>query len=278
MEIRSSETRTAESLAARPLVTTHELHEMEGPHLYSIRWSAILAGLAVGLGIQVLLMLIGVAAGFAVFGAGQRPEGESITVAAGIWNTVSMLISAFIGGYVASRASGLRRTSDGMLHGVVSWGATMLFFSLMTGSVTGNALSRALGVATNTAVTATAARPGDSAVGELLSSLERGDRTSAIGVLENRFGMSSEQARRAADQALTMTGRSPAGADTRTGEVSNAAQAASAASAWLSGAILLSLLAGAGGGLLGARGSRRRALPDRHAVTTTVHRRVPTAG
>lgn len=282
MEIRSSETRTTQSVAAAAAADAVIEPDIEGTPLYSVRWSAILAGLAVGLGIHILLMLIGVAAGFAVFGAGERPAGESVTVAAGIWNTVSMLISAFIGGYVASRSSGLRRTSDGMLHGVVSWGATMLFFSIVTGSVTGNALNGVLGAATNTAAATAAARGGESGVGELLSSLERGDRSAAVSVLQNRFGMTPDQASRAADQALAMTGRSPSGAVVPPREVTtDVAQTASAASAWLSGAILLSLLAGAGGGLLGARGAQRRALPHRYegrTVTTTVRRRVPTPG
>ncbi|KON80518.2 hypothetical protein PA01_01635 [Azoarcus sp. PA01] len=279
MEIRS-ETRSMD-----PARVSSVTIEPEGTPLYSIRWGAVIAGFAVGLGVHVLFVLIGIAAGLAVVGAGERPEGESISIAAATWNTVSMLIAAFIGGYVASRSSGLRRTSDGMLHGVVSWGATMLFFAILTGSVTGNALGGMFGMAANTATTAAASAagaPGDSAVGELLSSLERGDRAATVDLLQNRFGMSPDQANRAAEQALALTGRSPSGADAQAGgERIDVARTASAASAWLSAAILLSLLAGAGGGLLGARGARRPIVParhERHTVSTTPRRHVPTAG
>ncbi|NMG54484.1 hypothetical protein [Aromatoleum aromaticum] len=279
MEIRS-ETRSVD-----PVGVSSVTIEPEGTPLYSIRWSAVIAGFAVGLGVHVLFVLIGIAAGLAVVGAGERPEGGSISIAAATWNTVSMLIAAFIGGYVASRSSGLRRTSDGMLHGVVSWGATMLFFAILTGSVTGNALGGMFGMAANTATTAAAsaaAVPGESGVGELLSSLERGDRAATVNVLQNRFGMSPDQASRAAEQALALTGRSPSGADAQAGggERIDVAQTASAASAWLSAAILLSLLAGAGGGLLGARGARRPIVPERHErhVSATRRRHVPTAG
>lgn len=278
MEIRS-ETRSVDPARVSSVTTL----EPEGTPLYSIRWSAVIAGFAVGLGVHVLFVLIGIAAGLAVVGAGERPEGESISIAAATWNTVSMLIAAFIGGYVASRSSGLRRTSDGMLHGVVSWGATMLFFAILTGSVTGKALGGMFGIAADTATTAAASAvvtPGESGVGELLSSFERGDRAATVNVLQNRFGMSPEQANRAAEQALAMAGRLPSGAQAQAEQI-DVAQTASAASAWLSAAILLSLLAGAGGGLLGARGARRPIVPERHehhVVSTTPRRHVPTAG
>ena len=53
----------------------------------------------------------------------------AIPLAAGVWNTLSMLAGALVGGYVAARASALRRIADGMLHGTVAWGATTLVFA-----------------------------------------------------------------------------------------------------------------------------------------------------
>jgi hypothetical protein len=240
--------------------------ETEGAPLYNIRWSAIFAGLAVGLGIHLLLMLIGMAAGLAVFGTGGRPDGSSLSVAAAVWNTISMVIAALIGGYVAARASGLRRSLDGMLHGVVSWGATMIFFVALTGSLTGNALSGLFGMASSP-VAANIASGSASTVGELLGSLERGDRSAAVSILRDRFGMTEEQAGSAADRAMAMTGSSPGsglGAGTTDEGMTDAARAASVASGWLALVILLSLVAGAGGGVLGARGARKRALPGGH--------------
>lgn len=227
--------------------------------LGGIRWPAVFAGLAVGLGVQLLLMLFGVAAGFAVYGAGGRPDGSSLSIAAGVWNTISMIIAALVGGYVAARSSGLRRHADGVIHGVVAWGAAMLFFAMLTGSVTGSALSGMFGA---TAAPPVAASSADSAsVGDLLSSLERGDRQRTANIMRQRFGLSEEQASLAADRALALAGRPEAAASPEAPrEVSDAAQTASAASTWLSVMILLSLLAGAGGGLLGARGARQRAL------------------
>lgn len=237
--------------------------EAEGISLCSIRWSAIFAGLAVGLGTNLLLMLIGVALGLAVYATGGRPEGSSIPIAAGVWNTFSMLVSALVGGYVAARASGLRRSLDGMLHGAVAWGATTLFFAILTGSVTGSAVSGAFGAA-STSFSAVAGAASETALTQLLASVERGDREGAVRILRDRLGLSEEQARRATDQAMSAAGRS-GGMPNRAGEVDTAVEAATAASAWLGAAILLSLIAGAGGGVLGARGARKRSQPGRYA-------------
>ncbi|CAL94354.1 hypothetical protein [Azoarcus olearius] len=265
------ETRTIEETGIEPEHTIYS----------GIRWGSVIAGFAVGVGIHLLLMLIGVAAGFAVYGTGARPEGESMSIAAVTWNTVSMLIAAFVGGYVAARGSGLRRTSDGVLHGVVSWGATVLFFAIVTGSVTGNALSGMFGMAATTAQSTAASPNNDAAMAELFASIQRGDRAAATAVLRERLGMSEEQAAIAVDQAMALRGQASNDVARREG-VTDAAQAASIASTWLSAAILLSLLAGAGGGMLGARGARLRSLPGRYGERRVVHartvHRVPTAG
>ncbi|MGH7230386.1 MAG: hypothetical protein ACREJU_03395, partial [Nitrospiraceae bacterium] len=46
----------------------------------------------------------------------------------GIWTGISMLISAFIGGYVTARLSGAFLRSDGIFHGAVVWGLNWLVF------------------------------------------------------------------------------------------------------------------------------------------------------
>lgn len=250
--------------------------------LGGIRWPAVFAGLAVGLSVYLLLMLIGIAAGFAVYGAGGRLAGSSLSFSAALGNTIGMFIAAMVGGYVAARASGLRRNVDGMLHGVVSWGAAILCFAVFTGSLTGNAVTGLFGMAVSTTISARGTDGPDSAtVGELLASLERGDRPAAVDILRDRFGLSQEQAGRAADRALAMSGRASAASPEARSDVSGAAQTASAASAWLGAMVLLSLLAGAGGGLLGARGARQRALHGRYDEQRVVHThgtRMPSPG
>jgi len=223
--------------------------------LYGIRWAAVLAGLAVGLGVHLLLLLIGAAVGPAVYGVGERPDGGSIALTAVIWDSISLLSAAVVGGYVAARGSGLRRRADGVLHAVTAWGAAMLCYALLTGSVVVSTLSGVLGTAAVSAGVVTV-EPSESSMSELMARLERGDRAGSVRMLRERFGLSSEQAERAVDRALALVGSSAPAAN-----FNDAAQAVSATSTWLSLVIFMSLAGGAGGGLIGAHGSFKRSRP-----------------
>jgi hypothetical protein len=250
--------------------------DADRPPLYSIRWAAVLAGLAVGLGVHLLLLLIGVSAGLVVFGAGEGTDAGNASLAAAIWNSISLLMAAVTGGYVAARASGLRRTADGVLHAVASWGASMLCYAalagLVAGSVAGSTLAGAFGMAGTTSGIATA-QNAESSISELLSGLERGDRAGSVILLRERFGLTPEEAERLADRALGMLGS--AGGVESDIDLRDAAQAASTTSAWLSLIILLSLAAGAGGGLIGARGSLKRSRPGHYREHRVIHTHVP---
>lgn len=244
--------------------------DADRPPLYSIRWAAVFAGLAVGLGLHLVLLLIGIAAGLVVVGLGDQADGGevSITIAA-VWNSIILLVAALSGGYVAARASGLRRSADGVLHAVAAWGASMLCYALIAGSVAGSTLAGTFGMAPTPASVATG-QSTESSMSELLTGLERGDRAGSVALLRDRFGLTAEQAERVADRALAMLGG--AGSPESDTNLSDAAQVASVTSAWLSLIILLSLAAGAGGGLIGARGSLKRSRPghyrEHHVVRT----------
>lgn len=94
----------------------------------TVRWSAVLAGMAVGIAVHLVLNLGGVALGLAL---NERGDAYGIPLGVGAWNTLSMLAGSLVGGYVAARASALRRIADGMLHGTVAWGATTLVFAVI---------------------------------------------------------------------------------------------------------------------------------------------------
>src|SRR4051812_26035720 len=87
--------------------------------LPSISWGAIFGGLASGLGMYLLLALLGIAAGLsAVNPQAAEPVGR-VPMFTTIWTGISMIASAFVGGYVATRLSGMSRLADGILHGFV---------------------------------------------------------------------------------------------------------------------------------------------------------------
>lgn len=107
-------------------------------------WGAIFAGVFVTIVIQMMLMLLGAAIGFASINPTreQNPT-EGLGLASAIWLIVTGLISTWIGACVAGRLSGGPRRADGMLHGIVTWCvATMTMFYLLAttlGSLIGGA-------------------------------------------------------------------------------------------------------------------------------------------
>jgi hypothetical protein len=215
----------------------------------NIRWSAIFAGLAVGLASNMLLMMLGTAAGLAFFDIDGADGGMSVPLAASIWNTVSMVISAFIGGYVAARGSGLKRVSDGVLHAASAWGMTLLLAVFMASTVSGatfNAMFPSLQQEQNVSDTARA-----------IGSIEQGDRQTAVDALQRNLGISAYQAQEIVDQVLALSGREEQVGASGRAAAQETLRAATLVSLWLTVATLLSLLAALGGGVAGAQGSRR---------------------
>jgi hypothetical protein len=220
--------------------------------VHAVRWAAVLAGMAVGIAIQLVLVLGGAALGFGLYESG-RPV-EPLPVAAALWSVAAMLTAALIGGYVAARASGLRRLADGVLHGAVSWGATTVLFALLTTTALGATLSGLFGLVVTQRPAAIETRGAVSTPLALavVDALNSGDRTSAVRRLQEQTGINAEEAGRYIDLGALLAGLPPAD---RAGARSTAA--AALASRWLVVAIALSLFAGVVGGGVGARGTRR---------------------
>lgn len=97
-----------------------------------VKWSAISAGWAVGLATQMMLTLLGLAIGAWSVDLREAQPAEGIPIGTGIWTGISMLISAFVGGFLTARLSGSYLRSDGLYHGVVVWGVNWLIFAWLT--------------------------------------------------------------------------------------------------------------------------------------------------
>lgn len=110
----------------------------------ALRWPAVLGGMVVGIAAQLLLMVVGVAAGLS--GTDNAAGSSAIPLVAGVWKAASLLVSALVGGYVAARSTGFRRTGDGVLHGVVCWGATTILFAVLATTEAGTALGGLFGL------------------------------------------------------------------------------------------------------------------------------------
>ena len=137
--------------------------------LNKISWGSIFAGVAVALAVQFLLNLLGVGIGAAVLdpATSDNPNASTFSIAGGIWFVIAGLVSAYIGGYVASRLSGRPSNSTGGYHGLTSWAVTTLvtlyLLTTSVGALIGGAfigLSSVVGGVGKTAATAiTAAAP-----------------------------------------------------------------------------------------------------------------------
>jgi hypothetical protein len=231
--------------------------------VHAVRWAAVLAGMSVGIALHLVFTLAGAALGFALYEPGTPLE--SLPVAAAVWNVVSMLIAAFIGGYVAARASGLRRLADGVLHGTVSWGATTLLFAVLATTALGAMFGGLFGlVAPQARIVAGPAVPQSSLVTgaplaqSVIEAMRRGDRASAVRRLQEQRQLTEEEAHRSVELAAELIGRAPVPpAPDAAAKVEQTAAVAAAATAWLASAVVLSLIAGMAGGGIGARGARR---------------------
>lgn len=85
-----------------------------GAAFYKISWGAVLAGVAIALAAQFLLNLLGVGIGAGVLDptTSDNPEASNFSIAGGIWFVLAGIVSAFIGGYIASRLSGRPDKND----------------------------------------------------------------------------------------------------------------------------------------------------------------------
>lgn len=235
---------------------------------HSISWPAIFAALAVGIAVQLLLVLAGLALGISVMGADDAST-DQLTVGATTWSAVSMILAALIGGYIAARASGLRRKGDGMLHGAVAWGASTLLFAVLASTALGAVGAGVFGVMQPMLASAmpdsasTAAAPVDSST----------PMRDAMAQVLRSAGLSDAQIDHTVDQLAAIRdsqNTSPAARE----QVADTAQNVATATGWLSLALLLSLVAGVLGGLWGTAPQRRLGAADVRVEVGGVDHRV----
>ncbi|HEY0847301.1 MAG TPA: hypothetical protein VGE12_18170 [Noviherbaspirillum sp.] len=247
-------------------------YNLRRPMFPAIRWGAVLAGVAVGVSVQLALTLLGIATGLTTADIG---DGEPMGTGPLIWAGFSMLVAAFVGGYVAARMSGLKRKADGILHGAVSWAVTTILFAVLATSVGGALVS---GVFSNMSQLARAgvgatAGSGNSPLASLVraqgvridaesmrqfqQAIQAGQRDQAVQLLSSRAGIDPTRASNIVDQALIITGSPQAASPQGRASAEGAMQTAGTAAWVVFLAVALALAIGIGGGALGAAGSRR---------------------
>lgn len=259
-----------------------------------ISWGAIFGGLASGMGTYIMLALLGLAAGMTAINPQSADPVGNVPMITGIWTSISLILAAFVGGYVAARMSGLSRLADGILHGLVAWGAsTLLFAFLITtsiGTVLGGAFSLvgqgAKTIAGGAAVTAGGVAGSQSSQNQLESlikgsgagggeinreslanvqeSLSRGDREGAINVMTSQMGFSRERATQVVDQGAGLLGSAQNLPQQARDTATTAVSGISKISWGLFAGVLLSMGLGIAGGVVGSKATvkRRNPLPS----------------
>jgi hypothetical protein len=114
-----------------------------------ISWGAVFAGVIIVLIVQFLLSLLGVGIGASTIDPSQRggtPEASSFGIGAGLWWVVCSLISVFAGAWVAGRLAGMPDRTDGMLHGLVTWGLAMLLLIYLLTTTVSSLVGGAFGI------------------------------------------------------------------------------------------------------------------------------------
>jgi len=240
------------------------------PLLSSIRWSAVIAGVAVGISAQLLLTLLGIASGLSMTSV---QEGEVPGTGTVVWEGIALLLSGFTGAYVTGYLCGLKRRTDGMLHGIVSWAVTTLLIVMLATSAGGSLLS---GVFSGVGSTSNAIAQGGAAsvlralisneiaspvsnesIRTLQQHLNSGQRDQAVQYLSNNLGIRTDKAAEMIDQALILSG-SPEQASIQGKEAADRAIRNASVAAWLVFvAVVLSLALSLVGGALGTLTAKR---------------------
>jgi hypothetical protein len=201
--------------------------------------------------------------------------------------------------------SGLKRRSDGLLHGFVAWGATTILLTglfaaaagalsnqlfsglgrgMMQSSATadqsgGASFSRQFEALTKGTTGAPAGNVDPQALQNLQRSISAGQRSQAIELMVSSMGFERSRAATVVDQLLILSG-SPESASSEGRAAADRAVGTASGVTWgIVFAMGLSLLVGLLGGAFGAAGARRGPQTvTAHTTTThtTEHVRVPT--
>jgi hypothetical protein len=216
-----------------------------------VSWASVFAGLVIGLAIQLVLSLLGVAIGASTIDpAGGDTPGKGIAIGAGIWLLITGLISTYIGARVAASLSGAVRKADGVLHGVLTWGAATLLTAFLLTSAVGALIGGAMGIVGHAA----------GAAGQAVASNEKGAVSGRVNVKvdptkgESREAVGSTGAQTDQQQGVAVSAQDKAQLEQKAREAGDAAaRGTSQAAFWSFFLLALSAVAAAMGGSSGRR-------------------------
>lgn len=90
-----------------------------------MRWSAVLAGTVLAIGLWILLQTLGMGLGLSAVDTDDAGSLKGVGIGTGIWSIIAPLIALFAGAFVAGRLAGTRDSRVAAMHGAVMWGLSM---------------------------------------------------------------------------------------------------------------------------------------------------------
>ncbi|MEG3085200.1 hypothetical protein U1707_16235 [Sphingomonas sp. PB2P12] len=116
----------------------HDAHFLKTPT--RISWGAIFAGVVIAIAVQLVLGILGTGIGLSLVDPveGTTPGAAGFGIGAGIYWVITTVIALGAGGYSAARLAGVHDRFDGLVHGLVVWGVTLILtLYLLTSAVGG---------------------------------------------------------------------------------------------------------------------------------------------
>jgi len=122
-----------------------------------VNWGSVWSGFLVAVGVFMLLTVLGLAIGISAADIGEDANPGGLGIGAAIWSGLTLLVSLFIGGMVATRTGMVYGKAAGMVEGALIWVLFILTLVYMASSGIGmlsSGLFSALGGVTQGAAAA----------------------------------------------------------------------------------------------------------------------------
>lgn len=98
-----------------------------------VRWGPIIAGFAATMALLLLMGILGAAIGATSLSQTGQAAANNAGTFGVIWAAISVIVSFFVGGWLAARSAGLGGRLTALLNSSIVWAFTLLFLILLAG-------------------------------------------------------------------------------------------------------------------------------------------------
>lgn len=176
----------------------------QGPR---VRWSGVMSGFFIAIGVLIVMGALGLAIGITALGDPRWVTGETASelgIGAGVWAFITLLVAVFLGGLVSTKVTDRPDRPGAVMHGALVWVLFFVFTLWMIANGVSLGLSGLFGAVSGMARSATTAVAVGG--GDLVQTLGLNDPNQVLAKLDDprtastlaaATGMSEEEARAA---------------------------------------------------------------------------------